>query len=190
MLQIPLAPELERYASKSNMKFDSRYSAPIRPLFRIPAMIIGIVQSFFGIFCLFSGDLKLGLPQTLVGLIFLTVGIKGQLPKWFDSEERDKEYGKQISEGKSVTRKICLLSLGGIIFVVAILTFGFSSAELFSLEWWFAVAFTLFALVSFYLNFTIIVASKGFHPLLAFTIIFPIALIVLGVVNPRKFEQI
>jgi small-conductance mechanosensitive channel len=130
------------------------------------------------------------MPQTFVGLIFLSAGIKGKLPKWFDSEERDKEYEKQISEGKSVTRKICLISLGGILFVTAILGYGFFTAELFTLEWWFAVAFTLFALVGFYFNFSIIVARKGFHPLLALTIVFPIALIVLGVINPKKYEQI
>jgi ABC-type Fe3+ transport system permease subunit len=172
------------------MKFDSRYSAPIRPIFRIPAIIIGAIQLIVGIFCLFESDFKIGIPQTLVGLMFLTVGIKGRLPKWLDSEERGKEYETKRSEGKSVTRKICLLSLCAIVFVVAILVYGFFSSELFSVGWWFAIAFTLFSIVGFYLNFTILITSKGFHPLLAFTIIFPIALLLLGVVNPRKFEQI
>ena len=154
------------------------------------AIILGAIQFIFGIYCLFDGDFKLGMPQTLVGLMFLTVGIKGRLPKWLDSEERNKEYESQISEGKSVTRKICLISLCAIVFVIVILTYGFFTSELFSLGWWLAIAFTLFSLVGFYLNFTILIANKGFHPLLALTIVFPIALLLLGVINPRKYEQI
>lgn len=171
------------------MKFESRYSAPIRPILRIPAVLIGAIGLLFGVVYLICGDIKLGLPGTLFGLMFLTAGIKGKLPNLLDSEEREKYYEKQISEGKSVTRRMCLLSLGGLVVVIAVLTSIFLTTEVFSFGWWLAIAFSVFSSVSFYLSSTILLQSKGFHPLLAFTVIVPIVLLVIGAITPKKFEQ-
>jgi hypothetical protein len=67
-----------------SMKFDSRWSARIRPIFRILAIIIGTAQLGMGIGFLIDGGFKVGLPQTIAGAMFLTAGIRGNLPKWLD----------------------------------------------------------------------------------------------------------
>ena len=168
------------------MKFHSKYSAPIRPVFRIPAIIIGAAQLIFGCVYLIDGGFKVGLPQTIVGLMFLTAGIRGQLPKWLDSEEREDE----ISEGNLGTRRLCLISLGALLLVLLILVTMFLTAEWFSIGWWAALLFSLITVAGFYINSTILLKSKGFHPLLALTFVFPVILLVIGIINPRKFEQI
>ncbi len=172
------------------MKFDSRYSAPIRPLFRIPALLLGTAQLIFGIIFLVDGGFKVGIPQIVVGLMFLIAGIKGQLPKWLDSEEREKEYEKKLSEGKLNTRKVCLLSLGAQVFIISVIIIMFLTTDIYSIGWWVILALTIFSSVGFYLNSAILLESKGFHSLLALTVIFPLILLAIGVVNPRKFEKI
>lgn len=168
------------------MKFDSRYSASVRPIFRVPAIIIGAAQFVFGVFYLLDGGFKVGLPQTMMGLMFLTVGIRGHLPKWLDAEEREKE----ITKGHLGTRKLCLFFLSSLTVAVTILVTMFWISEIFSVGWWFTVVLLVFFIVGFYYSSALLLESKGFNSLLALTIIFPVTLIIVGVVKPKKFDQI
>jgi hypothetical protein len=181
------------------MKFDSRYSATISPIFRVIAIIIGslmlLVGGSFFIWGLmsapfeFDGDLKCGISGTFWGLLFLVAGIKGSLPKWMDSGKREKTFENKINEVKATTRKTCLKALGCILLSVFVLILMFLATEVYSIFWWFSIAITILAAYLYYLNFTIILESKGFNPLLAITVIFPILLLVVGVINPKKFKK-
>jgi hypothetical protein len=181
------------------MKFDSRYSAPIRPIFRVLAVAIGIPMLLVGAALLiegvrsqpfeFDGDLKAGISGTVCGLVMVIAGIKGHLPKWLDSEEREKAFDKKMQAGKVTTKNICLRSIGGFILSASIITLMFASTEVYSILWWLTLVMTLFIAYLYYLSFATILGSKGFNPYWALTFIFPLTLLIIGVFNPKKFEK-
>ena len=134
------------------MKFDSRYSTPIRPIFRVLAVVVAIPALLFGL-CFFigglfadpfefDGDFKFGISGTLMGLLFLVAGFKGNLPKWLDGGEEEAET--ENSRNMYSTRKACLISLGGVILTFFIFASIILTTQIFSIPWWLAVAFGLF----------------------------------------------
>ena len=103
-----------------------------------------------------------------------------------DGEERAQAF----KESKHSTRKMCLIILGSFGFTISILLIIFLSIKMFSIVWWLVCILSIPAIFSILNGFAKILYSKGFNPILAMTIIFPIILLIIGVISPSRFNKI
>ncbi len=81
------------------MNFNSKYSAQIRPVFRLLAVIISVPMILLECLIIFEvifenkvdlqNSLKIAVPQLFLGLLFLIAGVKGKFPKWMDGEDEN-----------------------------------------------------------------------------------------------------
>ncbi len=175
------------------MKFNFKYSAQLRPIFRVLAIVIALPM--LGLGCLVVNDIlfynqaevkdlfQIAIPQVFFGSLLLIAGIKGRLPKWMDNEDNEN----RIRE--SSTREKCLKGLIGPLLIVFIFTFLFF-VEQFSIAWWGLLIYEVILLYMFYLTSVILLIEKGYNDLLVFTFIFPIALLAIGAISPKVFENL
>ena len=181
------------------MKFDPRYSSQIKPVFRVFAGIISIPMLLFGLMALreiISCEqaetreiIEFGLPQLFFGTLMLVAALRGRLPRSFDGPTTNSHESNDETLLHETTRKSSLKMLGSTFGAVLILSFMLYMFEKFTMFWWFTAVYSIFWLYMYYLSSQFLLLKYGFHNLLAITFIFPVIVLLIGVISPSTLEK-
>lgn len=181
------------------MKFDSRYSAQIRPIYRVLAGLICLPMLLFGfmaiseLFTCEKGEIKeiikFALPQIFFGLFLLTASLKGSLPKSLDQNTDSNLENNRETPITDTTRKQSLKMLVSIVGVIIIIFSMFYMFDRFTIFWWLTVIMAAFWIYMYYLSSTLLLVRFHFHHRLSLTIVFPIIVLLIGIFSPKTLEQ-